>query len=156
MEQKLENEDKGKKSNKFDENNFNKLLKENPFVWLLSLDPFDYLDVCQKVQDQELREFYLELYTYFYGERSDYKEEYYLKRKTKLNFIEKYDKYLEYVTKREKIEKQRELLSQREAEFNDSVNYLAKRKEQYDQLYANWVKQKKDLGSIIQKELNQE
>ena len=77
------------------------------------------------------------------------KEDYYLKRKAKLYFIEKYDRYLEYVSKREKIEKQNEILMQRENELNDAVNYLTKRKAQYDELYANWLKQKKEFNSTL-------
>ena len=149
MEKQLEKEDKVRKFNKLDDKSFTIALKNNPFVWILSLDPFDYLDVCQKIKDWELREFYIELYIYLYGEQNDLKEDYYLKRKAKLYFIEKYDRYLEYVSKREKIEKQNEILMQRENELNDAVNYLTKRKAQYDELYANWLRQKKEFNSTL-------
>ena len=38
---------------------------------------------------------------------------------------------------------------QRENELNDAVNYLTKRKAQYDKLYANWLKQKKEFNSTL-------
>lgn len=123
-------------------------LKRNPFVWMLSLDQYEYIDVCEKIKNDELRLFYLTLYRYVYR-FIDTKEDYYIKRKIKLNFIEKYQKYLEYVSKREKIEKQRSLCQEKETDLNDALKYLSKRQEEYDKLYANWNKQRIGLGQKI-------
>ena len=117
---------------------------KNPFLWMLSLTSYDYFDVCQKIKDDDVREFYLELYVYIYDEEED-KEEYYLKRKIKLNFIEKYDKYIEYCKLRENIEKKIEQLNGLEKELDEGINYLDKRKKQYDALLKNWDEQKNIL-----------
>ena len=132
-----------KKYNDNEINEHNNIVK-NPFLWMLSLTSYDYFDVCQKIKDDDVKEFYLELYVYFYDEEED-KEDYYLKRKVKLNFIEKYDKYIEYCKLRENIERKIEQLNGLEKELNEGINYLEKRKKQYDNLLKNWDEQKNIL-----------
>ena len=131
------------KDNDNDRNGKNNIMK-NPFLWMLSLNSYNYFDVCQKIKDDDVREFYLELYVYIYDEEED-KEDYYLKRKVKLNFIEKYDKYIEYCKLRENIEKKIEQLNGLEKELDEGINYLEKRKKQYDILLKNWDEQKNIL-----------
>ena len=117
---------------------------KNPFLWMLSLTTYNYFDTCQKIKDDDVKEFYLELYNFIYGEEDD-KEAYYLKRKVKLNFIEKYDKYLEYCKIRERIEKKKDTLMHLEKELEEGINYLDKRQKQYNNLFQKWQEQKNIL-----------
>ena len=144
------------------ENNFNNnsnliknikmLIKENPFLWILSLDPYDYLDTCQKIRSNSVREFYLELYEFIYGEDETKDEEYYLKKKIKLNFVEKYIKYLEYVKLRDDIEKCQNIIDIRKKELDENLKYYNERKEEYNRLFNNWNEQKKILNDEINKQ----
>ena len=128
------------------------LIKENPFLWILSLDPYDYLDTCQKIRSKSVREFYLELYEFIYGEDETKDEEYYLKKKIKLNFVEKYTKYLEYVKLRDDIEKCQNIIDIRKKELDDNLKYYNERKDEYNRLFNNWNEQKKILNEEINKQ----
>ena len=128
------------------------LIKENPFLWILSLDPFDYLDTCQKIKANSVREFYLELYEFIYGEDETKDEAYYLKKKIKLNFVEKYVKYLEYVKLRDDIEKCQNIIDIRKKELDENLKYYNERKDEYNRLFNNWNEQKKILNDEINKQ----
>ena len=128
------------------------LIKENPFLWILSLDPYDYLDTCQKIKSLSVKEFYLQLYEFIYGEDETKDEEYYLKKKIKLNFVEKYTKYLEYVKLRDDIEKCQNIIDIRKKELDDNLKYYNERKDEYNRLFNNWNEQKKILNDEINKQ----
>ena len=128
---------------------YEKELIKNPFLWIMSLDPYEYLDLIQKIEDKEIKDFYIVLYSFLYEDGYNNKEEYYLKRKAKLGLIEKYDKYLVYVEKREKIEKKKKDLKVKENELNEAIAYLKERKEQYNQLYNKLVSQKTNLADDV-------
>ena len=128
------------------------LIKENPFLWILSLDPYDYLDTCQKIKSLSVKEFYLQLYEFIYGEDETKDEEYYLKKKIKLNFVEKYTKYLEYVKLRDDIEKCQNIIDIRKKELDDNLKYYNERKDEYNRLFNNWNEQKKILNEEINKQ----
>jgi hypothetical protein len=132
--------------------NIEMLIKENPFLWILSLDPFDYLDTCQKIKANSVREFYLELYEFIYGEDETKDEAYYLKKKIKLNFVEKYVKYLEYVKLRDDIEKCQNIIDIRKKELDENLKYYNERKDEYNRLFNNWNEQKKILNDEINKQ----
>ena len=135
---------------------YEKQLIKNPFLWIMSLDPYDYLDLIQKIEDKEIKDFYIVLYSFLYEDGYDNKEEYYLKRKAKLGLIEKYDKYLDYVKKREEIEKKKKELKVKENELSEAIEYLKERKEQYNELYKKLVNQTTILKDNLDKKKNNE
>ena len=71
--------------------------------------------------------FYIQLFYYFYPNYNETNVNYYLKRKIKLNFIEKYWTYLQYCELRDELEGKRERLEYKKGELKENKEYIETR-----------------------------
>jgi hypothetical protein len=102
------------------------------------------------VEDPYVREFYLLLFNYIYDDQNDYTHNLgYLKRRIKINIIEKYEKYIDYLTQKEEAIKRIENLVKEKGFLLDEKNYIKNHYDTHIKIKENKERFMKHLANKI-------
>jgi hypothetical protein len=106
-------------------------------IFILSLQPYDFLDSIRKVDSTERKLLYTCLYNYLYGDDSSLTQtntENRLRRQMKYQMLLKYTTFADYLNEKEKVNILQDNYQYETQCFTNSLNYIKVLKEKAEKL----------------------